>query len=194
MKLVAAAPPAYLGSDDVIDVHHPEVRALSMRLSSEAPEAIEFACTAFTWVRDHIRHSLDAQEPLVTISASQTLQEGLGLCFAKSHLLAALLRAQGIPTGLCYQRLSDGSDYFVHGLVAVYLEGAWHRQDPRGNKPGVDAQFDLSRERLAWPTDAASGEVDYSEVFTAPHDRVLGSLRGADNALVLCDGGLPTQL
>ena len=130
----------------------------------------------------------------MTISASQTLQKGLGLCFAKSHLLTALLRGQGIPTGLCYQRLSDGDSFFVHGLVAVHLEGAWHRQDPRGNKPGVDAQFDLSRERLAWPTDAALGEVDYSEVFTAPHDKVLVSLRGADNALVLCDGGLPSQL
>jgi transglutaminase-like putative cysteine protease len=194
IKLVAGTPLTYLGSDDVIDVNYPEVQALSERLAHRAPDAVQFAKTAFNWVRDSIRHSLDAQEPVVTISASQTLQQGLGLCFAKSHLLTALLRAQGVPAGLCYQRLTDGDRYFVHGLVAVHVNGAWHRQDPRGNKPGVDAHFDVSQERLAWPTDVSLGEVDYSEVLTTPHHKVLASLRSADDALVLCDGGLPTQL
>lgn len=37
----------------------------------------------------------------------------------------------------------------LHGLVAVRFHGAWHRQDPRGNKPGVEARFSLTGERLA---------------------------------------------
>lgn len=39
--------------------------------------------------------------------------------------LAALLRANGVPAGLCYQRLTvaaDGSPYCLHGLNAVYLK------------------------------------------------------------------------
>lgn len=28
-----------------------------------------------------------------------------GICFAKSHLLAALLRCKSIPAGFCYQKL-----------------------------------------------------------------------------------------
>ncbi|MBN1092270.1 transglutaminase family protein [Blastococcus sp. TML/M2B] len=194
MEFDAEAPVAYLGGDDVIDVEHPKVQELVMHLAGQAPAPVEYARSAFTWVRDNIRHSLDAQDSRVTITASQTLHEGVGLCFAKAHLLAALLRARGIPTGLCYQRLADGTGYCVHGLIAVHVEGVWHRQDPRGNKPGVDAQFDLTQERLAWPVDVDMGEVDYPQIFTAPHPKVLASLRGADDALALCDGGLPTQL
>jgi transglutaminase-like putative cysteine protease len=192
--LVAETPSAYLRDDDVIDVEHPSVQALSLHLASQAPAPVEYARTAFVWVRDSIRHSLDAHDPRVTITASQTLREGVGLCFAKAHLLTALLRAGGIPTGLCYQRLVDEGSFCVHGLVAVHLEGAWHRQDPRGNKPGVDAQFDLNHERLALPVDIKRGEVDYPWILTTVHPTVLASLRGADDALVLCDGGLPAQL
>jgi transglutaminase-like putative cysteine protease len=194
VELVAETPSAYLGSDDVIDVASPEVQALRARLAGPAATPVDYARSAFTWVRDNIRHSLDAQDPRVTISASQTLREGVGLCFAKAHVLTALLRGHGIPTGLCYQRLADGDEHCVHGLVAVHLAGAWHRQDPRGNKPGLDAQFSITGEQLAWPVTVDLGEVDYPRVFPSPHPAVLASLRGADNALDLCDGGLPTQL
>lgn len=41
----------------------------------------------------------------VTCSASDVLQHRSGICYAKSNLLAALLRKEGIPTRFCYQRL-----------------------------------------------------------------------------------------
>ncbi|MCD7809309.1 MAG: transglutaminase-like domain-containing protein [Erysipelotrichaceae bacterium] len=56
-------------------------------------------------MRDNISHSADINEDIITISASQVLVEGHGTCFAKSHLLAALLRCKSIPTGFCYQKL-----------------------------------------------------------------------------------------
>ncbi|WP_338430147.1 transglutaminase domain-containing protein [Synechococcus elongatus] len=34
------------------------------------------------------------------------LEYRTGYCYAKSHLLVALLRACSIPAGFCYQRLS----------------------------------------------------------------------------------------
>ena len=194
VELIAGPPSAYLGSDDVIEVGHPAVQALAARLAAADPTPVGFARTAFDWVRDRIRHSLDAGDPRVTVTASQALDAGVGLCFAKAHLLTALLRTRGITTGLCYQRLAGGGGHCVHGLVAVHLDGAWHRQDPRGNKPGVDARFDLTREQLAWPVDPGLGEVDYPHVHPAPHPAVLAALRGADDALALCDGGLPTRL
>ncbi|MEM9191504.1 MAG: hypothetical protein AAGF12_20190, partial [Myxococcota bacterium] len=48
----------------------------------------------------------------------------------------------------------------LHGFNAVYLRGhdRWVRVDPRGNKPGVDAQFSLAEERLAFATDPSKGE------------------------------------
>ena len=125
---------------------------------------------------------------------AQFLHHRVGLCYAKSHLLAALLRAEGIPTGLCYQRLVDGDGHVLHGLVAVYLDGAWHRQDARGNKEGVDAQFCLGTAKLAWPVDPAQGEVDYPQLFASPVAAVVDALRDATDVLALCDGGLPTEL
>ncbi|MEV5083815.1 hypothetical protein AB0K74_35150, partial [Streptomyces sp. NPDC056159] len=92
-------------------------------------------------------------------------------CQAKAHALAALLRAEDIPTALCYQRLThdEGGGHVVHGLVAVRFNGAWRRQDPRGNKPGVDARFSLAGERLAFVPDPKSNELDYPVLYAEPH-------------------------
>jgi hypothetical protein len=48
-----------------------------------------------------------------------------------------------VPAGLCYQRLGDGDGHVLHGLVAVHLDGRWHRIDARGNNAHVDARFTL---------------------------------------------------
>ncbi len=84
--------------------------------------------------------------------------------------------------------------FALHALVAVQLDGDWRRLDPRGNKPGVDTQFSLAQERLAWRVDPAAGEVDYPTVYAVPAPVVLAALRRASDALVLCDGGLPDRL
>ena len=92
----------------------------------------------FLYVRDEVSHSWDIQGHRVTRSATDALTFKEGICYPKSHLVAALLRNQGIPTALCYQRLTlfddDHGGHALHALNAVYLEGAWHRIDARGNK------------------------------------------------------------
>lgn len=195
LNVRAKSPSRYLLADSVIDHAHPEVARQAAQLREGRPDDVTFARAAFDFVRDTVRHSWDAQDPRVTLSASDTLREGVGLCYAKAHLLAGLLRAQGVPSGLCYQRLTDdGQQFDVHGLVAVFLEGAWHRQDPRGNKPGVDAQFSLADERLAWPVRPELGECDYVEVFESAHPAVVAALTSTDDVLALCGGGLPDAL
>lgn len=175
----------YLASDDVVDHAHPDVAALARELRAAHPDDDDaYARAVFLRVRDGIGHSKDVQDPRVTVSASDALREGVGLCFAKAHLYAALLRAAGIPAGLCYQRLADdefGAGHVVHGLVAVWREGAWHREDPRGGE-------------APYPVRAELGECDYPEVLAAAHPAVLAALRGADDALALCDSGLPDAL
>ena len=55
--------------------------------------------------------------------------------------------ANGIPSGLCYQRLVldiniSNSRFCLHGLNAVYLNKyGWYSIDAGGNKPGVDVGF-----------------------------------------------------
>ncbi|MFR8010211.1 MAG: transglutaminase domain-containing protein [Clostridia bacterium] len=51
----------------------------------------------YHFVRDQIKHSWDIQDQRVTIRASDVLREKVGICYAKSNLLAALLRANHIP-------------------------------------------------------------------------------------------------
>jgi transglutaminase-like putative cysteine protease len=122
---------------------------------------------------------MDFRRNPVTSKASDVLLHGTGYCYAKSHLLAALLRANGIPAGLCYQRLTvddEGPRLSLHGLNAVYLrEYGWYRVDARGNKPGVDAQFDPPVERLAFPV-AGPGEADLPVVYAEPIPVVVKTL------------------
>jgi transglutaminase-like putative cysteine protease len=190
-------PPAdYLVEDDVIDVSSELVTLTATRLALRRNcEPVEFARHAFEFVRDEIDHAGDVEDRRVPVSASETLRHRVGLCYAKAHLLVALLRVAEVPAGLCYQRLLDRHGrHVVHGLLAVFLNGAWHRLDPRGNRAGIDAQFSLGRERLAYPVRPELGECDYPRVFIRPHPVVIAVLVEARDNRVLCAGGLPSKL
>lgn len=96
----------YLKSSEYIDSDHPEIVALARSLADGYDDEVDIARGCFEFVRDEVRHSWDHQLNPVTCKASDVLIHRTGYCYAKSHLLAALLRANGIPAGLCYQRLT----------------------------------------------------------------------------------------
>jgi transglutaminase-like putative cysteine protease len=109
------------------------------------------------------------------------MASGSGICYAKSHLLAALLRANSIPAGFCYQRLRIDETgvpcYCLHGLTIVYLpEFGWYRIDPRGNREGIDAQFAPPVERLAFSIQF-EGEIDFSEKLSDPLPLIVKALK-----------------
>jgi transglutaminase-like putative cysteine protease len=130
-------------------------------------------------VRDEILHSVDYKMSPVTCRASDVLKHRTGYCYAKSHLLAALLRANGIAAGFCYQRLSlfeDRGPYSLHGFNAVYLpEMGWYRVDPRGNREGIDAQYTPPEERLAFNI-RHCGEMDFKNILAQPLELVIRAL------------------
>ncbi len=167
---------AYLAESEAIDHGHPRVRATAAELSAAVDDAYAYAEAAFAFVRDRIPHSADTGDPRVTWRASDVLEKRTGICCAKAHALVALLRAEGIPAALCYQKFE-----VVHGLVAVRLPGAerWVRQDPRGGEPGAAAEFRVDRERIAFPVRPECNEVDYPVLFAEPHPVVLQCLREA---------------
>ncbi|KOG80713.1 MULTISPECIES: transglutaminase-like domain-containing protein [Streptomyces] len=183
MELTQQSPDieAYLAADAAIDHGHSHVEEAAARLALTADSAYAYAHAAFDFVRDTIAHSADTGDERVTRRASDVLAARTGICHAKSIALAALLRARGIPAGLCYQRLARGAKPMLHGLVALRLPGAgrWARVDPRGNKPGVDAQFSVEEERLAWIVHTEFNEVDYSVVYAAPPGVLLHALKNA---------------
>lgn len=169
----------YLAPSPWIDFHHSAVAAQAAVLAKGSSSPLEIARRCFEFVRDEIRHSWDYQQNPVTCKASDVLHHGTGYCYAKSHLLAALLRANGIPAGLCYQRLSvgdSGAPYCLHGLNAVYLpEFGWYRIDARGNKPGVAAAFTPPIEQLAFPI-REPAERDLPEIWAEPLPVVVDTL------------------
>jgi transglutaminase-like putative cysteine protease len=173
---------AFLRPTEVVDWEHPLVRERAESLLREAEgEPLRCAEIAFEWVRDRIPHSFDGfYGERVACRASEVIEAGTGICYAKSHLLAALLRANGIPSGFCYQRCRwDEGGFCLHGLNAVHLpEFGWYRIDARGNKPGVDARFAPPVERLAfeWKDE---GERLFPDILPEPLPAVVAALRAA---------------
>lgn len=170
----------------IIDYTQPLILNLIYQIQSSSNHKKEQAKIAFDFVRDEIAHSFDTQYPTISISAFETLKQKEGICFAKSHLLATLLRGMDIPAGFCYQRvLRKGtieSGYALHGLNAVYLDHiGWFRIDPRGNKPGIDSQFSTEKEQLAYPIRPEFGEIDYPMVFAKPLPSVITAMQCSKN-------------
>ncbi|WP_414941988.1 transglutaminase-like domain-containing protein [Amycolatopsis sp. cmx-11-51] len=184
----------YLAVDEVIDHDHPLIRETADVLSPTGGTEVDVIRSMFHFVRDDIAHSVDAADSRVTLMASEVLRERVGLCYAKAHLLAALLRSQGIPAGFCYQRIG-----VLHGLNGVYIAGLdrWIRLDPRGNKNGADAHFPFLRksspedERLAWTLDPTRGEIDFPTVYSAPSSAVVETLSSAKPGPAWYEGILP---
>lgn len=172
----------YLASTRYIDWQNPRVLQKARELASQVSEPQEIAVLCFKFVRDEIRHSGDFQINPVTVSAAEVLEHRTGFCYAKSHLLAALLRANGIPASLCYQRLALGSDRFcLHGLNAVFLQQfGWCRLDPRGNNAEVFSSFMPPHENLAFSA-SGLGEIDSKTLYAEPLVSVIETLTAADS-------------
>ena len=170
----------FLKETDIIDYSNQEIQILAKHLSANCKTDIEIAKNCFEFVRDHINHSGDHKDTITTYIASDVLKYKTGWCYAKSHLLASLLRANNIPTGFCYQRLSCSEYkkeiYCLHGLNAIYLKDyGWYRVDARGNKEDVDAQFDPPNEKLAFELE--EHEFDLPEIYDEPLDIVVQTLK-----------------
>lgn len=170
----------YLEETEIVDYKNPEVSALAMHLAKGYNNDIEIAKKCFEYVRDEIRHSGDYKENITTATASEVLKHKTGWCYSKAFLLAALLRANGIPAGFCYQRLSCSEYkpdiYCLHGLNWVFIkEFGWYRVDARGNREGVDAEFTPPIEKLAF--EVGENEFDLPENLPEPLPVIVETLR-----------------
>lgn len=167
----------YLNDCEVIDFRSDNIIRTADQLS--AGDATTTAQRCYEFVRDEIRHSADFGLNPVTCRASDVLKHRTGYCYAKSHLLTALLRANEIPAGLCYQRLridSESTRYCLHGLNAIYLrEFGSYRVDARGNRIDVNARFCPPTECLAFTT-LEEGEYDLPGTYSFPLPTVVECL------------------
>lgn len=180
----------FLASSNYIDWQHPLVLAKAKALAKDLNSEHDIAKACFNFVRDEIKHSSDYKLNPVTCKASDVLKHATGYCYAKSHLLAALLRANSIPAGLCYQRLTIENEqppFCLHGLNAVYLKDiGWYRVDARGNKAEVDASFSPPIEQLAFQI-KVDGEADLPEIWSEPLPIITDVLESSDTFQKVAD-------
>ncbi|KLV32408.1 transglutaminase-like domain-containing protein [Priestia megaterium] len=184
-----------------VNFTHPLIQQKVRELKSCLPHSsLAYIKKAYEFVRDEVSHSWDIQSKIITKTASEALKEKEGICYSKCNLLAALLRAEGIPAGFCYQRLILGdtidTGYCIHALNAVYIksEDRWIRLDARGNKEGVQADFSLKKEKLAFPANSIRGEIDYPVIYTKPHKKTMDVLSQYEDCLDMYLHYLPTEL
>lgn len=183
-----------------VNYSNPIIKKKADELFNPTQTEIEKARIAFEFVRDEISHSWDIQSKRVTCKSSEVLDFQEGICYAKSHLLASLLRSQGIPTGFCYQRLmlfdTPEKGYCIHALNAIFFKSLnkWIRVDARGNKEGIDAQFSIEEEKLAFPINEEFDEKDYRIIYAKPHPKIVAVLEENTNAIEMYKYNLPESL
>lgn len=181
---------SFLASTECIDCSHPLIQEKAAELKEGAGSSLDYVRKAYEFVRDEIPHSWDIKSEVVSRKASDVLANKTGICWTKSCLLAALLRANGIPSGISYQLLTradedDSEGYIIHALNTVYVEEnqKWIRLDARGNRENVNAQFSLDKERLAFPVRKELGEIDYRDNNPDLDERLKRILQDSGNVL-----------
>lgn len=102
----------------------------------------------------HQRIEFGYHHARVSRTASESYQEGRGVCRDYAHLAISFCRALNIPARYCTGYLSDAGTPppFPPGDFAawfeVFLEGSWHTYDPRNNEPRI-GRFLIARGRDA---------------------------------------------
>ncbi len=177
----------YLKYDSVVDWNNSSIQRKAGQIIEAAVDEIDKARLIYNWVRDEIPHSKDINTQVLTCSATEVLSNGTGMCFSKSHLLAALLRSVNIPSGFCYQVLRNDppidNTLVLHGLNGIYLSGIqeWIVVDARGNTGDLNAQFRIDTLQLAFSMNDSAGEFLYETIFTSPFKHVVERLKKYKN-------------
>jgi transglutaminase-like putative cysteine protease len=201
----------YLEDTITIDWQTPTVSDLARRLLAAAESPAAGIERMFRFVRDEITHTFDLDLAAgaaadadarsasgaadgfdskfvrrgISCRASEVLALGHGLCHAKSHLLAALLRFAGHPTGFCYVRLVDDERpgrFVLHGFNAFYWAptGSWIPVDARGNRREIASECRFEAPfSLAYVPDTERGETLLPWIFKRPGKRVIDALERA---------------
>ena len=179
----------YLMETPSIDYMNPLFQDKVRELISQSEGNLDYIKRCYLFVRVEISHSWDIKTDVVSGTASDVLVNKTGICWTKSCLLAALLRANQIPSGISYQLLTiaddDSEGYMIHALNTVYLKdfNKWIRLDARGNKENINACFSLDEECLAYSIRVEFGEIDYHDNHVDLDERFIRILSKCGNIL-----------
>ena len=166
----------YLIETPSIDYMNFHIQERVRELKNQSEDNLDYIKRSYIFVRDEILHSWDIETNIVSRTASDVLKNKTGICWTKSCLLAALLRADGIPSGI-----SEG--YMIHALNTVYIKdlNKWIRLDARGNKENINAYFSLDEENLAYKIRSEMGEIDYHDNHADLDERLVNILMQSES-------------
>ena len=170
-----------------IDYMDPFIQNKVRKLMNQSEDNLDYMKRCYMFVRDEIPHSWDIETNIVSRTAGDVLKNKTGICWTKSCLLAALLRAEGIPSGISYQLLTRADDasegYMIHALNTVHIKdlNKWIRLDARGNKENINAYFSLDEEHLAYSIRSEFGEIDYQDNHADLDERLVNILMESEN-------------
>ncbi len=126
MNLINENIAEYLIETKSIDFTNPIIQNKVQELKKQSLDENDYIKRCYMFVRDEIPHSWDIGTNIVSRTASEVLKNKTGICWTKSCLLAALLRANDIPSGISYQLLSLAdvgmNGHMVHALNTVYVK------------------------------------------------------------------------
>jgi transglutaminase-like putative cysteine protease len=136
----------FLKPTEWIDSDHPDIQAFARKTTAGLKTDREKAVRLFYAVRDGIYYDPYRIDPSRNgFKASTILQRGYGYCVAKAIVLAAVLRAVGIPCKLHFadvrnhltterlKKLMQTDTFFHHGYNDIWLDGRWIKVTPTFN-------------------------------------------------------------
>lgn len=136
----------FLTPTEFIDSDSPEIQAFAKKAADGASTPQDKAVKLYYAVRDGIYYDPYRIDPSRNaFRASTILHQGYGYCVAKAVVLAAALRAQGIPCKLHFadvrnhlttQRLKalmQTDTFYWHGYNDVLLDSRWVKVTPTFN-------------------------------------------------------------
>ena len=179
---------AYLQESPLCNFSDESIQNLKKQLTGNLTESEKIANKVYDYLRTHIYYEFD----LWPVSASETDRKKTGMCFNKSNLMIALLRACKIPALYSFFWIGKGGfkftsdsvmfekiqDRTVHAYVEVYLEKqkSWRRYvdtsldfplrrvlKKQGYNPFQNILTDFPIERFASPEEVLEWRKKYKE-------------------------------
>lgn len=136
----------FLKPTEFIDSDSPEIQAFAQKTVMGATTPREKAVKLYYAVRDGIYYDpYRIDHVREGFKASKILGKGYGYCVAKAVVLAAVLRAQGIPCKLHFadvrnhltterlKQMMQTDTFFYHGYNDIRLDGRWVKVTPTFN-------------------------------------------------------------
>jgi transglutaminase-like putative cysteine protease len=162
----------YLQPTQFIDSDSSEIIEYARDVVGDAIKDINKAIKLYYAVRDGITYDpyrIDFHP--TALKASVVLAKGYGFCISKAVLLAALARAEGIPSRLGFADVKNHlaterfrklmqTDIFVyHGYTELFLEKRWVKATPAFNRSLCD-RFEVSPLEFDGRNDSVFHEFD----------------------------------